>query len=178
LPIRGLPRDAFVNANLDPGSGSVLLATSKGMFALGQDGNARNLGEGGPAALANFRSLARSPEEDVILAGGTEGLFRIDLDSYKLQPAPNGSKDIVGAVLAITESKFAGFDIVKASNGTYAFTKSGLQVIPALSAASAASRVFVFEHLRRMLVTKRGDTLPVLYDVGRRDAAGTCERGI
>jgi hypothetical protein len=175
-PVHGLPRDAFVNANLDAGSGSVLLATSKGIFAVDQDGNARSLGESGPAATANFRSLAQAPEEGVILAGGTEGLFRINLNSYELQPVPNGSKDIIGAVLEITVSKFADFDIVKASNGTYAFTKSGLQVIPALSAASNASRVFVFEQLHRMLVTKRGDDLPVLYDVDRRGTAGDCGR--
>jgi len=176
LPVHGLPRDAFVNASLDPGSGSVLFATSKGLFAVDQDGNARRLGEGSPAALANFRSLARASKEGAIIAGGTEGLFRIDLDSYELQPVPNGSKDIIGAVLQITETKFANFDFVKASNGTYAFTESGLQVIPALSAASNASQVFVFEQLHRMLVTKQADNLPVLYDVGRRDAAGTCER--
>jgi hypothetical protein len=176
LPVHGPLRDAFVNANLDPGSGGVLLATSKGMFALDQDGNARSLGERGPTATANFGSLARTPEQGVILAGGTEGLFRINLDSYELQPVPSGSKDIIGAVLQITESRVADFDIVKASNGTYAFTRTGLQVIPALSAASNASRVFVFEGLHRMLVTKWGDDLPVLYDVGRRDFAGNCQR--
>jgi hypothetical protein len=176
MPVKGLPRDAVVNTSLDPGSGGVLLATSKGVFAVDQDGNARRLGEGSPISLTNSRSLARAPEDNAILSGGTEGLFRIDLDSYEVQPVPNGSKDIVGTVLQITESQFAHFDIVKATNGTYAFTKSGLQVIPALSAASNASRVFVFEQQHRMLVTKRGDNLPVLYDIGRRDAAGTCGR--
>ena len=77
-------------------------------------------------------------------------------------------------MLDITEAQFSVFDIVKTSNGTYALTNNGLEIIHDLSVASNASRVFVFEKQRRMLVTKRGDILPVLYDIGRRDAAGIC----
>lgn len=176
LPVHGLPRDAFVNASLDSGSGSVLLATSKGLFAIDQDGNASNLGADGPADHANFSSLARTPDDQVILAGGVEGLFRLDLENYELQQVPNGSKDTIGAVLDITSSRYAGLDIVSASNGTYSLSDSRLELIHELSAASNASRVFVFEQQHRMLVTKRGNILPVLYEIGRRDSSGTCQR--
>jgi hypothetical protein len=176
LPVHGLPQDALVNASLDPGSGSVLLATSKGLFAINQDGNASNLGRGGPADHANFSSLARTPHDRVILAGSVEGLFRIDLDNYELEPVPNGSKDIIGAVLDITSSQYAGIDIVDASNGTYSLSDRGLELIHDLSSASNVSRVFVFEQQHRMLVTKRNDILPVLYEIGQRDSGGTCQR--
>jgi hypothetical protein len=176
LPVHGLPRDALVNSSLDPGSGSVLFATSKGVFAVDRDGNARNLGAGGPLDRASFRSLAWAPGDRSILAGGIEGLYRIDVDTYEIQPIANGSKDIIGAVLRITESQYSDFDIIDASNGTYALTDHGLSLIHELSAASNPSEVFVFEQLRRMLVTKRGDSIPVLYDIGRRDAAGVCIR--
>jgi hypothetical protein len=176
LPVRGLPQRALVNASLDPGWGSVLLATSEGLFAMDQDGNASNLGVGGRADHVNFRSLARTPNEHVILAGSVEGLFRIDLDNYGLQEVPNGSKDTIGAVLDITASQYASLDIVDASNGTYLLSDSGLQLIHDLSAASNRSRVFVFEQQHRMLVTRRGDILPVLYEIGRRDSGGACQR--
>src|SRR5271166_5454447 len=172
LLVDGLPRDAFFNASIDPGSGNVLLATSKGVFVVDQDGNVRNIGMGGPAGQASFRSLVRAPKDRGILAGGVEGLFRIDPDTYEIEPVVNGSKDIIGAVLRITESQYSGLDIVDASNGTYALTDSGLSLIHDLSAASDASKVFVFQRPHRMLVTKRGDHLPVLYDLGRRDASG------
>jgi len=47
LPVHGLPQHALLNASLDPGSGSVLLATSAGLFAMDQDGSASRLGVGG-----------------------------------------------------------------------------------------------------------------------------------
>jgi hypothetical protein len=100
----------------------VLLATSEGLFALDQDGNASNLAVGGPVDHVNFGSLARTPDDRVILAGSRGGLFRIDLDNYELQQVPNGSKDIIGAVLDITVSQYAGLDIVDASNGTYSLS--------------------------------------------------------
>jgi hypothetical protein len=176
LPVHGLPRDALVNSSLDPGAGSVLFATSKGVFAVDQEGNARNLGAGGPLDRAGFGSLARTPKDRGILAGGREGLYRIDPDTYEMQPVVHGSKDIIGAVLRITEVNYSALDIVEASNGTYALTDRGLSFIHELSAASDTSDVFVFEQLRRMLVTKRGDDARVLYDIGRRDSGGTCQR--
>ena len=176
LPVHGLPRDALVNSSLDPGSESVLFATSKGVFAVDQEGNARNLGAGGPLDRASFRSLARAPKDRGILVGGREGLYRIDPDSYEIQPIANGSKDIIGAVLQITEAQYLGLDIVEASNGTYALTDRGPSLIHDLSAANNASEVFVFEQLRRMLVTKRGDGISVLYDIGRRHSGATCQR--
>jgi hypothetical protein len=156
--------------------GGVLLATSEGLFAMDQDGNASDLGVGGRADDVNFRSLARTPNERVSLAGSVEGLFRIDLDTYELQDVPNGSKDIIGAVLDITASQYASLDIVDASNGTYSLSDSGLELIRDLSAASYGPRVFVFEQQHRMLVTKRDDILPVLYEIGRRDSRGACQR--
>jgi hypothetical protein len=176
LPVHGLPQHALLNASLDPGSGSVLLATSAGLFVMDQDGNASHLGAGGPADHAYFGSLARTSDDRIILAGGAEGLFRIDLDNYEPQQVPNGSKDIIGAVRDITSSHYAGLDIVDAANGTYSLSDKGLELIHDLSAASNASRVFVFEQQHRMLVTKRDDRLPVLYDIGRRDSGGTCQR--
>jgi hypothetical protein len=176
LPVHGLPQDALLNAILDPGSGSVLLATSAGLYVMGEDGNASNLGAGGPADHTHFDSLAQTSDDRVILAGSAEGLFRIDLDTYELQRVPNGSKDIIGAVRDITASHYAGLDIVDATNGTYSVSDKGLEFIHDLSAASNASRVFVFEQQHRVLVTKRSDRLPVLYEIGRRDGAGTCQR--
>jgi hypothetical protein len=174
LPVKGLPPDVFVNTRLDPGNGSVLLATSKGVFALDQDGVARTVGEGRGAARASFNALAFAPNDRAVVAGGVAGLFRIDPDTYEVGAVPNGGQDVIGAVLDITEVQFAGFDIVKASNGTYALTNDGLEIIHDLSAANNASRVFVFEQQRRMLVAKRGDSLPALYDIGRRNGAGVC----
>jgi hypothetical protein len=176
LPVHGMPQHTLLNASLDPGSGSVLLATSAGLFAMDQDGNASHLGAGSPADHAHFGSLARTSDDRVILAGGTEGLFRIDLDNYELQQVPNGSKDIIGAVRDITSSHYAGLDIVDAANGTYSLSDKGLELIHDLSAASNASRVFVFEQQHRMLVTKRGYSRPVLYEIGRRNSGGTCQR--
>jgi hypothetical protein len=174
LPVPGLPQDAFVNDTFDPGSGDVLLATSKGMFALDPEGRARPIGD--DRGRARFRSLARSPGDNAVLAGGAEGLFRISLGTYEMLPVANGSKDMIGDVRQITESASSDFAIVAASNGTYALTPGGLEVIRDLAAPSNASTVFVFKSLHRMLVTERGDKEPVLYDIGRRDPSGTCRR--
>jgi len=70
--------------------------------------------------------LARTSDDRVVLAGGAEGLFRIDLENYELQQVPNGSKDTIGAVRDITSSHYAGFDIVDAANGTYSLSDKGL----------------------------------------------------
>jgi hypothetical protein len=176
LPIRGLPRDAFINAKFDPGFGEALLATNKGVFALDQDGSARELGGSDAAGRGRFRSLVMAPGGGAVLAGGAEGLFRIDLPTYRMQPVSNGSSDVIGDVRLITRSEYSDLAIVEASNGTYAFTREGLQVIRDLAAPGNFSKVFVFGSLRRMFVTKRQDSGPVLYELGQRNAVGVCAR--
>jgi hypothetical protein len=56
-----------------------------------------------------------------VLAGGDDGLLRIQEDSLEMALIPNGSADIIGSVRQIIPVGFAHLDLVVTSNGTYSF---------------------------------------------------------
>jgi hypothetical protein len=170
LPVRGLPNE-LVLAHFDSGSGEALFGTRHGIFAVNGDGDARRLdGAGYPSQIVRaFTSSGSS-----IIAGGNEGLFEIRKDLSDSAPVANGSVASIGAVADIFDSGFAGFDIVAASNGTYAFENGSLKRIRDLSAAGRASEPWIFPGLRRILVTKSAESQSLLFEFGRYAGGGQC----
>jgi hypothetical protein len=174
LPVRGLPNEPALE-HFDPGAGEVLFGMLRGIFAVSVDGEAREIaGDSGPKR--RIRAFAKSGGS--IIAGGDEGLFEIGADLSSVTPVANGSIEMIGSVRDIVEVGFGDFSIVETSNGTYAFENGSFRRIRDLSAASRASDPFVFPRLRRVLVTKRFEAGPLLFELARYDGEGQCTRPI
>lgn len=174
LPIRGLP-DELVFAHFDPGSGDVLFGMSQGIFAVNANGDARKLsGDAVPSHV--IRAFANTSNS--IIAGGNDGLFEVQPDSFTATPVGNGGVEAIGSIHGIVEVGFGDLDIIEASNGTYAFEAGKLSRIRDLAAVSGASRPFVFPHLRRVLVKKRFEVGPLLSELARYDDQAQCTKPI
>jgi len=165
-----------VLAALNLGSTEVLFATTAGLFAADNRGNARQLGS--TADLRIVRTLAIEAGSGHVLAGGDGGLFRIKVGSQDVEPVENGTNETIGAVTRIVDASFARINVIEASNGTYALENGKLSIIRDLAAASRLSSVHAFPHLQRLLTMRRRDQGPLLYEVGRRDSTGVCSRPI
>lgn len=173
LPVHGLP-NTLILAYADPGNGEVLFGTGHGIFALNADGDARRLeGPGYPSQIRAFADTG-----DSILAGGSEGLFEVRKDLSSAILVENGSAASIGAIADIFDVGFAGFDIVKASYGTYAFENGHLERIQELSAAGRASDPSIFPSLRRALVTKIDEPKSLIFELGRYERHGQCTASI
>jgi hypothetical protein len=173
LPIRGLPNQLAL-AHFDPGQGEVLFGLSTGVYAVDANGGARKVA--GPSSPQDIiRTFADVGH--VILAGGNEGLFEIAKDLSRVVPVANGSAETIGSVAEIINVGFAGFDIVQASNGTFAFENGELKRIPSASLANGFENYKVFEGARRVFAMKSGDG-PPLFELGRNDQNGRCLKAI
>jgi hypothetical protein len=173
LPISGLPNQLAL-AHFDPGQGEVLFGLSTGVYAVDADGGARKVD--GPSSPQDIiRTFADVGH--VILAGGNEGLFEIAKDLSRVVPVANGSAETIGSVAEIINVGFAGFDIVQASNGTFAFENGELKRIPGASVANGFVNYKVFEGARRVFAMKGGDG-PPLFELGRNDQNGRCLKAI
>ena len=125
LPVRGLPNE-LVLARFDPGDGDVLFGTGHGMYAIGAAGEARKI-EGERAPKQAIRAFASSGTS--IIAGGDEGLFEIQNDLSDIRPVAHSSAESIGSIGDIFDVSFAGFVIIEASNGTYAYENGTLKRI-------------------------------------------------
>jgi hypothetical protein len=169
-PITGLPNELMLTT-FDPGQGEVLLGMADGVYAINADGQARKL-EGAGVSRGVIRAFARSGNK--IIAGGNEGLFQIPDDLSTISPIPNASVESIGTVERIHDVGFAGFDIVEASNGTYAFEGGKLMRIAALASSARYDHLGVFSRLGRVLMTRRIASGPLIFELERKNPAGDC----
>jgi hypothetical protein len=173
-PVKGLPNELMLTT-FDPGQGEMLLGMADGVYAINADGQARKL-EGVGVSRGVIRAIARSGKE--IIAGGNEGLFQIANDLSTISPIPNASIESIGSVDAIRDVGFAGFDIVEASNGTYAFEGGKLTRIAALASSARYDHLGIFPQLKRVLVARRVASGPMIFELARKDTHGECAAGI
>jgi hypothetical protein len=177
-PVVGLPREAFVLTTFESETGDALFGTDLGIFAVTQQGQARRLGDSNHGPRRSIRTFAEVPGGQRILAGGDEGLFVVQTDSYNVEPLADGSDDVIGSARRIVESKFANLSIIETSTGSYSFDGTNLKVLEDLSPASGVSNVAVFPALHRMFAIKSREDGPILYELNERDAANNCTRPV
>ncbi len=177
-PMAGLPREAFVLTTFESETGDVLFGTDLGIFAITPQGQARKLDDSNHGPRRSIRTFAEVTGRQKILAGGDEGLFVVQSNSFNVEPLTNGSDDLMGSVRRIVASEFANLSIIETSNGSYSFDGTNLKVIEDLSPASGVSSVAVFPTLRRMLVKKSSENGPLVYELNERDAANNCRKPI
>lgn len=172
LSVPDLP-DELVLTHFDPGQGDVLFGMGSGIYAVGLNGAARKIeGPGAPSHV--IRTFARAGNS--VIAGGDEGLFELSGDLSGAIPIANGSAATIGSVSEIVAVEFAGIDIIKATDGTYAFENGKLTRVRDLSAAGRAENLTAFPHLRRVLAMKPFESGPLLFELGRNDQSGQCTR--
>jgi hypothetical protein len=169
LPIASLPVNSVLSY-FDPGSGSMLLGTTSGVYAINEEGKADKIDL--PQGPSNsVRDIVRAG--DAVIAGGIAGLFEIE-DLSRIRHVTNGDALHIGAVSRMDEVAFAGLALVKTSEGTFAYEAGTLSRVSDLSSATGTSRPTVLPNLRRVLVSREFTTGPRLFDVARRGADGAC----
>ncbi len=95
-------------------------------------------------------------------------------DISRLRQVANGDAEHIGDVLAIAHVDFAGFDIVTATSGTFAYQAGRLTRISDLSPAQGLSKPVVLPNLRRVLLKKHYVSGPLLFELARRSSRGEC----
>jgi hypothetical protein len=177
LPIKGLSKETIVFTNFDPGSGDALFATSAGIFTVSPDGVVHAL-MGDMAPRHSVYALAQDRDDEFVLAGGDDGLFRIRKNTLEVTSIPNGGADVIGSVKQIIPIKFANFDLIVTSIGTYTFEDGNLEAVPALAHStglSALSPVSVLPNIQRVVVGRRNDVGPMIYELRRPGPDGVCK---
>lgn len=86
----------------------------------------------------------------------------------------NGDEAHIGVILAVARVDFAGFDIVTASKGTFAYEAGRAGRIPDLASAGGASAPSVFPNLRRVLVLKHSVEGPQMFELARWRSDSGC----
>lgn len=170
LPMRSMPNE-LVLAHFDPGTGNaVFFGTMSGVYAVDANGKEEKL-DIAVARTGAVRDFARAG--DGVIAGGSGGLYEISSPS-SIAPVENGDSEHIGSVFDIADAEFAGFDIVTASNGTFAYEAGRLSRISDLSAVGGASKPSVFPQLRRVIAINHSVKGPLLFDLLRRSSSGEC----
>ena len=177
-PVEGWHRMGLLEA-FDPPSGDVLLGTTTGLRALDAEGRSYGL-TGGLQPKRTIRSIVAEQGADTLLAGGDEGLFRVDLANGRVQPVENGDAETIGAVSRLVPIPFARATIVVASNGSYVLEEAGLRSAPELSAIVPWAQILPMPSISTVYVdaSVRGSTSdaerPLLQTLMRRDGDGHC----
>jgi hypothetical protein len=175
--IRGFPPNTEVVSHFDPGSGPILFGTTKGAYAVSSDGTAQVIS----GLTGAVRVFAQDPSDQYVLAGSTDGLFRIRTGTLAVERIPNGSADVIGTIGRILHVDFANIDIVYTERGAFAFEGDEIRAVPSLAPwvtrvfpSAGPLPIFVLPHLQRVLVSKSDRTGPIISELRRSANDGTC----
>ena len=139
---KAYPRMPICSPCLIPARATSLFGTTAGIFAVSNAGLARRLESDG-VPRGSIGAFAREAGTRRIIAGGDEGLFAVLPDASGVVAIANGAADMIGLVTRITEVPFAGTDIVRAENGTYAIADGTLQKVHDTATAGGILGVLV-----------------------------------